>query len=136
MDWKLILQLSVFGLVMGIATVFVIPSNVEPWFWLVIFCICAFLMARARSTLLFLHGLLVGIVNSLWITSAHVIFFSHYIAHHANEAALMKSMPLPDSPRLMMVLLGPAFGIISGLVLGGFGFIAGRFVKPEPLLAA
>jgi hypothetical protein len=31
---------------MGIATVFVIPSNIEPWFWLLIFGVCAFLIAR------------------------------------------------------------------------------------------
>jgi hypothetical protein len=30
MNWKLIIQLSMFGLAMGIATVFVIPSNIEP----------------------------------------------------------------------------------------------------------
>jgi len=33
-------------LAMGIATVFVIPSNIEPWFWLLIFGVCAFLIAR------------------------------------------------------------------------------------------
>ena len=32
LDFKLILQLSVFGLVMAVATVFVIPSNIEPIF--------------------------------------------------------------------------------------------------------
>jgi hypothetical protein len=46
MDWKLVFQLSLFGLAMGIATVFVIPSNIEPWFWLLIFGVCAFLIAR------------------------------------------------------------------------------------------
>ena len=115
---------------MGISTVFVIPSNIEPWFWLVIFCVCAFLIARARSSLHFLHGLLVGVVNSVWITSAHIIFFDQYIANHAKEAAMMKSMPLPDSPRLMMALVGPVIGLVSGLVLGVFAFVAGKFVKP------
>ena len=33
-------------LAMGIATVFVIPSNIEPWFWRLIFGVCAFLIAR------------------------------------------------------------------------------------------
>jgi hypothetical protein len=32
MDWKLILGLSLFGLAMAIATVFVIPSSIEPVF--------------------------------------------------------------------------------------------------------
>jgi hypothetical protein len=36
MDWKLIFGLSLFGLAMAIATVFIVPSNIEPAFWLVI----------------------------------------------------------------------------------------------------
>jgi hypothetical protein len=54
MDWKLIFGLSLFGLAMAIATVFVIPSNVEPIFWLAIFLVCAYLIfigevGRSRS---------------------------------------------------------------------------------------
>jgi hypothetical protein len=41
MNWRLIAQLSLFGLAMGIATVFFIPSTIEPLFWLVIFGISA-----------------------------------------------------------------------------------------------
>ena len=41
-DWKLISRLSLFGLAMAIATVFAIPSNIEPAFWLVISCYALF----------------------------------------------------------------------------------------------
>jgi hypothetical protein len=34
MNWRLTFQLSLFGLAMGIGTVIIIPSNVEPLFWL------------------------------------------------------------------------------------------------------
>ena len=68
MNRKLILQLSLFGLAMGIATVFVIPSNIEPIFWLVIFGICAYIIATRCSGRYFLHGLFVSLVNSVWIT--------------------------------------------------------------------
>jgi hypothetical protein len=61
-------------LAMGIATVFVIPSNIEPWFWLLIFGVCALLIARGRSRLHFLHGLPIT-----------------YIANHS-KTAMMKSM--------------------------------------------
>ena len=61
MDWKLIFQLSLFGLAMGIATVFVIPPNVEPAFWLVIFLICAYVIAKRRPAGSFVHGLLLGL---------------------------------------------------------------------------
>ena len=130
MDWKLIVLLSGFGLMMAFATVFVIPSNMEPAYWLVIFLVCAYLIARRAPGRHFLHGLCVSLVNSVWITAAHVILFGQYMASHPQEAAMMKSMPVPESPMLMMVLFGPIFGSIFGLILGLFAFLAGKFVKP------
>ena len=131
MNWKLIFGLSLFGLAMAIATVFVIPSNIEPVFWLAIFMICAYLIARARSAGHFLHGFMVGIVNCVWVTGAHILFFQQYIAKHPKEASMMTSMPLADSPRLMMALVGPVVGIITGLIIGLLAFIAGKLVKPR-----
>ncbi len=130
LDGKLILQLSLFGLVMAVATVFVIPSKLEPLFWLLIFGTCAFVIARRRRDRHFVHGFLVSLVNCVWITSAHILLFAPYLAHHPDEAAMMKTMPLPDSPRLMMLMTGPIVGVVSGVVLGGFAWIAGKLVKP------
>jgi hypothetical protein len=120
-------MLSAFGFAMGIATVFVIPSNIEPIFWLVIFVICAFLIARAGVPKPFLHGLLTSLVNSVWITTAHVLLFDTYVQSHASEAAAMAKTGLPG--RLMMVLTGPVVGLLSGLILGLFAFVASKLVK-------
>jgi hypothetical protein len=114
---------------MAIATVYVIPSNIEPFFWLAIFIICAFIIARRCSSRYFLHGLLVSLVNSVWITAAHVILFHTYIANHPQEATMMEKMPMPTSPRLMMIIMGPFIGLISGLVLGLFSLIASKIAK-------
>jgi uncharacterized membrane protein len=129
MNWKLIFQLSLFGLAMGIATVFVIPAKIEPAFWLVIFLICAYLIAKRSVGMHFVHGLLVGLVNSVWITSAHVLFFDAYVARHAQEAAMMQNSPLHVSPRLMMAITGPVVGLLSGVILGVFALVAGKLVK-------
>ena len=129
MDWKLIFQLSLFGLAMAVATVFVIPPNVEPVCWLAIFLICAYVIAKRRTTGRFLHGVMLGLVNSVWITAAHILLFDRYIAGHAQEAAMMKSMPLPDSPRVMMGMVGPVVGLISGVVIGLLALGAGKLVK-------
>ena len=118
MNWKLIFQLSLFGLGMALATVYFVPSNIEPLLWLVIFVICAYLIAKRAPGMHFLHGLLVGVANSAWITIFHILLFHQYIAHHPREAAMMRSMPMPGSPRLMMLCVGPIVGVISGIVLG------------------
>jgi hypothetical protein len=127
MKWALVLELSLFGLAMAFATVFVVPSNLEPFFWLVIFIVCAYLIASRAPGRPFLHGLMVGIVNSVWITSAHVAFFDQYIARHPQEAQMMTTMPL--APKAMMAVTGPIVGVVSGAILGLFALIAARFVK-------
>jgi hypothetical protein len=116
---------------MAVLTVFVIPSNIEPILWLGVFLLCAYLIARRCTARHFLQGLMVGIVNSVWVTSAHIVFFHHYISTHPREAAMTSSMPLPDSPRLMMALVGPVVGIISGAIIGVLAYAASKFVKPE-----
>jgi hypothetical protein len=80
---------------MGIATVFVIPSNIEPLFWLAIFLICAYLIAARALGHVFLHGLALGVANGVWMTVFHMLFAARYIANHPQEAAMMASMPLP-----------------------------------------
>jgi hypothetical protein len=114
---------------MAVATVYVIPSNIEPVFWLGIFVVCAALIARRASGKYFLHGFLVSMLNSVWITGAHVLLADSYIARHPKEAAMMASMPLPDSPRFMMLMTGPVVGAVSGVVLGLFAFIASKLMK-------
>jgi uncharacterized membrane protein len=131
MNRKLIFQLSLFGLAMAFATVSWIPSNREPAFWGVIFIVCAYFIAKNCSGKYFLNGFLVSLVNSVWITSAHIVFYSTYIAHHPEQAAMISKGPIPDLPRLMMLVTGPIIGAISGLVLGLFSFIASKIIKKK-----
>jgi len=129
MKWKLIFNLSLFGLAMALATVYFIPSNIEPYCWLIIFIICAWQIAKKCNSRYFLHGFLVSLFNSVWITTAHILLFDKYIANHPSELEMLKKMPMPDSPGLMMLMTGPLIGIISGLVLGLFAFIASKIMK-------
>lgn len=113
---------------MGIATVFLIPSKIEPMFWLAIFIVCAYFISK-QTEKPFSHGLLLGLANSVWITASHILFFNQYIANHPREAAMMSSMPLPDSPRVMMALIGPVVGLVSGVVMGLFALAARKLLK-------
>jgi len=131
MNWKLIFQLSLFGLAMSIATVFLIPSKIEPLFWLVIFLASAYFIAKNCHGKYFLNGFMVSIINCVWITSAHIILFQSYIANHLDEASMMDKIHFTDSPKVMMLITGPIIGIISGLVLGLFAYIASLMVEKK-----
>jgi hypothetical protein len=128
-NWRLVLALSLFGLVMSVATISAIPSSAEPIFWGAIFIVCAIVIARLTTERHFLHGLMVGLVNSLWITGAHIIMFDHYISHHPQERTMMNAMPLRDSPRLMMAITGPVIGVISGSIIGLLAYVAGILMR-------
>jgi hypothetical protein len=134
MNFKLVLALSLFGLAMGIATVYVVPSKVEPILWLVIFVISAWAIARTAPGRPFLHGLATGLANSVWITGAHVLLYDSYVASHTEELHMMSGAPLP--PRLMMLLVGPVIGLASGVVLGLFALVASKLVRRVPVSPA
>jgi uncharacterized membrane protein len=133
MNWKLILQLSLFGFAMAIATVFYIPYNVEPFCWLAIFIICAYLIARNCKEKYFLNGLFVSLANAVWITSAHILLFDTYLTNHVHEVAMMTKMQVSFGPKLLMLMTGPVIGVISGLILGLFAYIASKIVKAKQL---
>lgn len=132
MNWRTVVELSLFGLVIGIGTVFVIPSTVEPLLWIVVFVASAYVIARRCPGQEFVHGLLVGIANSVWVTAAHVVFFVRYLANHPQEAAMMSSMPFPDSPRLMMSMVGPVIGVVSGALIGLLALLARKLLGGRP----
>jgi len=132
MNWKLVLQLSLFGLAMGVGTVFFIPSTIEPFFWLIIFLVSAYLIATRCSDRHFVHGVAVGLANSVWVTGSHVLLFSRYIANHPREAAMMSSMPLPTHPRVMTLIVGAGIGLVSGIVIGALALLARRMVASRP----
>jgi hypothetical protein len=132
MNWKIIIQLSVFGLIMSVATVFLIPEMIEPAFWIAIFLFSAYVIAKACREKYFLHGLLVSLANCVWITAAHIIFYTTYIASHPGVAKFAEEHPfLPSHPRMAMLVMGPVFGIGSGLVLGLFAYVASKIVNKK-----
>ena len=128
LNWKIILQLSLFGLIMAFGTVSLIPQSVEPFFWLAIFVFCAYVIAKVCTGKYFLHGFLVSLVNCVWIIAVHIIFAKTYVEHHLQMATSMPGS-LAQHPRLAMLITGPVVGVISGLLLGLFSWIAARFVK-------
>ena len=135
MNWKLCVLLSLTGLFMGIATIYVVPSTIEPLFWLAIFSACAVLLARFAPGRYFLHGFLVSVLNSIWITLAHMSRYDTYAALHPEFVQMVQTLPggLAQDPRMLMLLIGPITGILSGLVLGLFCWLASKIIRSSPV---
>ena len=131
MNWKLIFSLSLFGLFMAVGTVYFIPSNIEPFFWIAILLIDAFLIAKLAAGKYFMHGFLTCLGNCFWVTSAHILLFSTYVAGHADEMKMMADGPLGTHPRIMMLIVGPIIGIVTGVILGLLSIGASKVFKKK-----
>jgi hypothetical protein len=131
MNWKLILQLSMFGLIMAFGTIALIPAAVEPIFWLIIFIICAYLIAKLCSSKYFLYGFLLSVFNSVWITIAHTAFYSTYASHHPSMEAML---PVKGHVVVSMIIVGILSAVAFGLIQGLFAYIASKLVKKAPVV--
>ncbi len=126
MNWRLIFSLSLFGFLMAFATVFLIPATIEPFFWAPIFIVCAIIIAKNAYDRFFLHGLYVGIANSLWISLIHCLLFVKYIFNNGRIAEIFASLPKIASPRVMTLVYGPMLGVIAGIILGLLCLVAAK----------
>ena len=133
MNWKIIFQLSFFGLIMAAGTVSLIPETIEPAFWIVIFIFCAYVIAKVCNSRYFLHGFTLSLFNSFWITAIHILFFSSYCLHHPDMSPAKMGLPayFYTHPRLAMVLLAIPFGVIFGIIQGAFALLASKIVKKK-----
>ena len=131
MNWKLIFSLSLFGFFMAVGTVYFIPSNIEPIFWIAILLIDAFLISKFAAGKYFLHGFFTCLGNCVWVTGAHVLLFTAYAANHADEMKMMADGPLAMHPRVMMLLVGPVIGIVTGIILGLLSIGASKIFKKK-----
>src|SRR5260221_1199679 len=122
MNWKLIFALSLFGLAMGVASLFGL-GPLEFVLWLVIFIIYAWIIAARAPGKYFLHGFLVSVVNSVWITAIHAAFFATLAR---NNPQMVQGTPRGWNPRVLMIVMGPIVGALLGLVAGLFAFIASK----------
>lgn len=125
MNWRLIFALSLFGLAMAVASLFGL-GLFEFVIWLVIFIVYAWIIATRARGKYFLHGFLVSIVNSVWITVIHVAFFSIYVR---NNPQMVQGAPPGMNPRVIMIAAGPVVGVILGVLAGLFAFFASKIVR-------
>ena len=91
--------------------------------WKLIFALSVFGLATGKY---FLHGFLVSVVNSIWITAIHAQFFSVYAK---NNPQFVQSTPPGMNPRVLMLIMGPLVGAVFGVIAGLFAFIASKVFK-------
>src|SRR5215471_1338052 len=74
LSWKMILSLSLAGVVSGVASLFGI-SFASPLIWAAVLFGWAWIISARAPGRYFLHGFLVGVFSSVWLTLIHAYYF-------------------------------------------------------------
>jgi hypothetical protein len=135
MNWKLIFTLSLFGVAMGVVSLFGFTGRMEPLLWLVIFTLYAHWIALHAGSKHFLHGVLVSVVNGVWISVIHAAFSSTYFANNPDMLEGYRKLPKSLSPQSMMLVTGPLIGAATGVIAGFFAMIAAKILAKKAELA-
>jgi hypothetical protein len=138
MNWRLVLQLSMFGVAMGLGIVFFLPSTVTTILWTLIVVLSGYAIAQRCVRLRFLNGLVVGLLDRLLSTVVQVLFFHAYAVRHPDNIALLQAFVPAMSVRRLLVISSPVLGLLYGVAIGLVALLIGVFLKPKapPLDAA
>ncbi|HEY0244543.1 MAG TPA: hypothetical protein VGC01_03195, partial [Mucilaginibacter sp.] len=81
----------------------------------------------------FLHGLFTGLINCVWITAVHGLFFQKYTENHTQLDKMTAGMPVSFAthPRVAMSLAGLGLGVLFAIVLGIFALVASKIVSKK-----
>jgi len=136
MKWTLILRLSLIGFALALVSIFFTSPNLEPVLWLAVFLYYAYAIGKYTPSWRFLHGLLVGILSSIWVVGTRDVFLARYLIAHPREVAMMDMLHangIAASPRLIMSFTGLTVGLLEGIVIGVFAIVAGMMIRPRRL---
>jgi hypothetical protein len=131
LKWINIYFSSLFGMVMGIASLFGYTQNLELSLWIAIALISALLIARTTTHKIFLHGVLAGIGIGISNVMIQIAFFSLYAQNNSHTASELEHFTDMFSPQWFLFLSSPFVGGIYGSLIGALSVAASKFHHPK-----
>ncbi|MCX6145523.1 MAG: hypothetical protein NTZ35_20135 [Ignavibacteriales bacterium] len=126
MNWRLIISLSLLGIIFGIASVFGFTSGREWLAWLCIGIFSAWRFSRRSREELFLHGFYLGILTGFFSSIIQALFVSTYLANNPRMVEALNALPQGLHPAAIVLIMGPIIGTVSGVVFGVLAVIIGK----------
>ncbi|HXG01250.1 MAG TPA: hypothetical protein VNL69_10690 [Bacteroidota bacterium] len=127
MQWKTVVTLGVFGLLMGIASVFGYTEGAETVLWIAIALFAAYWLEKHVEQRLLVHGICAGVLIGFINSIVQAAFFSSYLAN--NPLAAKGFVDTGGvAPRVFVVVVGTLIGFVYGLVLGGLALAARKLL--------
>jgi hypothetical protein len=131
LKWTNIYFFSLFGLLMGTASLFGYTQNYELLLWIAIALASALLIARTTTHKIFLHGVLAGVGMGLSNAMVQISFFSLYVQHNSHAAAELEHFTNAFSPQWFLFVSSPFVGGMYGSLIGALSVAASKFHHPK-----
>src|SRR5690349_19893235 len=128
MKWGLVLELAVPGLAIGIAVVLGMQENAMWIAWAVLRLLGALWIARSARRRHFANGFWGGCLGGAAAVLSGAVLFGTYTAHHPEYLERAKESAASVDPRLLLVPIGVAVGLVHGILQGVLAWMAARIV--------
>ncbi len=131
MNWKLILLLSLTGIGIGFITVYFLPARYESFVSAPVFLLCTYLIVKYAKTWFFLHGLILGFLNTLLATIVRIVLSDTYLSNHPQDALQYAKMSEESGATVnqAMLLIGLFIAVISGITMALLALAGGKMLK-------
>ncbi len=122
---RIILALSLPGLLLSLLGIFVLSRRAEGALWLALWALTAIFIARRTIEGPLILGFLAGFAQQVWAAAAHQIFFGTFLEHRPDEAAWL----LSSGGRAMEAFSGVVTAALSGIIVGILSLVAFHATK-------
>lgn len=129
MNWKIILGLSLFGILMGVLNVFGLTGGLEWLLWLIIALISAVVIEKSAPKLHVTSGFLVGFLDALFNGIITAIFWERYLLQNPDVLERLAQMPEGLAPEFFMLIASVLIGFVYGLFIGLVVFLIRKTKK-------
>lgn len=128
MNWILIISLSLFGVMVGMLSIFGVTEGKEYWMLGIVLLVSSLVLGMKAPGKFFKHGFFTALISALLSSVLHYVFYDTYMANNASFAEQMSQVPDGFNMRIMMLVGGPFSGAISGVILGGLTILMARLL--------
>ena len=129
MNWSILLILSLPAIVMAALSLKGYTQGIELYLWLFIGLFTVTVVLKNVDHHVYIHLILIGLFWGMINSLIQSLFFDMYLAHNSSAALGFGKLPDTMNPRLIVLLIGPATGVGTGVAMSGASYIL-RFIMP------
>lgn len=119
--------LTLFGVAMGLASVYGYTQSYEWVYWLVIALISGAVIARVADRQIFVKSVVVGLFMGIFAGVIQAAMFDTYLANNPRSLDGLKQIPMSLEPQYVLLFTGPFIGIVFGLFIGLIAILFDKF---------